>query len=113
MDPAYIFPCEVPLTKSQHKRLAILHQKLLLHHGLGERHVHKYEYKQWEVREVYRGKLSLVAEMGRIGDENNASIILREHRHIFIGPRGGLELASARVKSKSRGLFNAVHARSY
>src|SRR5688572_6808126 len=81
------------MTPKQAKALEQLKEKILTSdsYGLPE----NYEYKEFEVKELEWGDVSLVTTVGRIGDEGTlASLIARNHRHIFIGPKGGLTLAN-------------------
>ncbi len=92
------------MTDKQRETLGWLRRKLMFHHGGGRLgHTCQYEYKCWELRQVGR-KLSLVAEIGRVNDEGTAAALFaRDRRHIWIGPRGGLELANAKNKRRARG----------
>lgn len=95
---------EFTITPKQQAALDWLRRELLHHHGLGRiGRAHEYEYKRWDVRPVGH-KLSLVAEIGRIGDEGTyAQLLARDRRHILIGVRGGLQLLNAKNKARARG----------
>lgn len=74
------------------------------------------EIKKLEIREFYN-TVSMVIEVGMPGDEGTmASVFARDYRHIFIGPRGGLEICNTKTKtgkyrkSRQRGWINAVYA---
>ncbi len=94
----------IQMTAKQQETLAWLRHALMYHHGGGRTgRTHEYEYKRWDVSQVGRN-VSLVAEIGLVGDEGTAAALLaRDYRHIFIGPRGGLHLANARNKARARG----------
>jgi hypothetical protein len=79
------------------------------------------EIKQLEVSENGHF-VSLVIEVGRVGDEDTmASIYCRDRRQVFIGKRGGVQLASV-AKGTSfkifnynqvRGMWNVIHTLPY
>ena len=59
-----------------------------------------YELKNWEVNEN-EYFVSVVVEVGLIGDEGTfASILARNHAHIFIGKNGGLTYPTKKGKIK-------------
>lgn len=50
----------------------------------------EYEWKRFKVEPIGR-TLSVVIELGRIGDEGTAaSVFCRTRGHAFVGPRGGI-----------------------
>ena len=95
-------------TRSQEKALERLPDAIFRAHAYGDSS--KYEVKKHEVEDSGHGTIFLTFEMGRIGDEGTlAEAFARDHRHIAIGRRGGLELLNAKRKGESKGWFNAVH----
>jgi hypothetical protein len=77
-----------------------------------ERGIYPQEFKQFTVTELKHSVYVLV-ELGGINDEGTRAMILcRERRHLAIGKRGGLRLLNAKHKTRSRGRFNALHART-
>jgi len=123
------------MTKAQIRMIELLREQILFNDGLGHQRTtenwdivttypfpgskkRNYEYKAFEVKLVdmspRKPEVSLITEVGRVGDEGTmAEIYARNRRHIFIGPRGGVKLANARgkgsFKSWPRGIFNVVN----
>lgn len=95
----------VPLTQAQQKALHWLKRELMYHQAGGRIGTQdRYEFKQWDVTVLPTGTAFLVSEIGLKGDEGTAaSIFCRDHRHIAIGPRGGMRLVNARHPSRARG----------
>lgn len=79
------------MTPKQVKAIEQLKEKVLANDGYN---TENYEYKQFEAKELEYGDVSLVTIVGRIGDEGTMASLFRTHRHIFIGPNGGLTLAN-------------------
>lgn len=88
------------MTPQQEKVLERLKRDILLHDGLGEKHVDNYEYKRWEVKEdiftTFRGKkiflVFLSSEVGGKRDEGTlASVFCRTRRFLHIGMNGGVK----------------------
>ena len=98
-----------PATPSQRNTLGWLRVELFKKQGMGN--TDDYEYKKFEIGSICR-KLYLIAEIGRIRDEGTAAMINRDHRMIAVGPRGGLELLTARRKGKVIGRA-VLYARSW
>lgn len=79
------------MTASQEKMIEVIREVVLQEDG----HNSNYEYKQFEVKLCDWGSVSVLTEVGRIGDEETLlSILGRTRRHIFIGPKGSLKLAN-------------------
>ena len=75
------------MTKSQLDKINKIRLQAKNLHGENSKN---YEIKQWEVEE-YKTFVSLVVEVGMIGDENTyASIYCRDRLHVFIGKKGGV-----------------------
>lgn len=77
-------------------------------------HPDDYEIKRWEVKETDYGKVIVIFETGRKGDEGTmASILCRKHRQIFIGSRGGMECYVYDTKKKKcrtiKGFFKCMN----
>lgn len=65
------------------------------------------EIKKFEVEELEWGSVSLIAEVGGVGDEGTyAAIMCRERIHVFIGKNGAITYYPFSIKSgaKSRRL---------
>jgi hypothetical protein len=90
-------------TKEQDKMIEVLRKQVLLHDGLGEKHVAGYEYKLFEVTYSDVAKIVFLrTEVGMKGDEGTmAAILARKHRHFAIGVKGGVELLNAISRSKT------------
>ena len=77
----------------------------------------RYEYKQFDVKEMessvegYPSIVTVSAIVGSFGDEGTLNEIYgREHRHISVGPRGGVTLLNAKAgwnKVKGRAVLYA------
>ena len=77
------------MTKAQQNKINMIRNLAENLHG---EYSKNYEIKQWEVEE-YETFLSLVVEVGMIGDENTyASIYCRDRLHVFIGKKGGVTI---------------------
>lgn len=100
------------LTRTQKKTLDRLQKDILIEDTFAKG---EYEYKKWEVSQFEDSKLAfLICEVGRKGDENTlAAVFDRTHRHLVIGPKGGVESFSPKVKgySKSPDLRETIRRR--
>ena len=77
------------MTKSQQNKINMIKNLAKNLHG---EYSKNYEIKQWEIEE-YETFISLVVEIGMIGDENTyASIYGRDRIHVFIGKKGGVTM---------------------
>lgn len=77
------------MTKAQQNKIDMIRKQAENLHGDFSKN---YEIKQWEVEE-YDTFVSLVVEVGIIGDENTyASIYARDRLHVFIGKKGGVTI---------------------
>lgn len=86
----------VATTPSQLKTLEALKEQILAHHGDG------YEYKRFEVYEFLLARLlEVVVEVGKIDESPKDMLYGRTLRQIFVGERGGCELANPADKEKS------------
>jgi hypothetical protein len=88
------------MNSKQHKILEMFKRDILEHDGNGPRFMDRYEFKRWEVTESPDyGLVFLISDVGMKGDEGTlAEVFARSHRHIVIGPRGGVEsLAGKKV----------------
>lgn len=83
-------------TRSQLKSCAQLMRLIFTHQTYGA--MGKYEFKSIEITRL-KSSLSVVTDFGSIGDENTALMLHRDHRHIFVGKRGGLRLANGKLKN--------------
>lgn len=95
-------------TPSQQRLIDELPKALLNKANEYSRHDH--EVKRVDVSDENEFFVSLVVEVGLVGDEDTmASVLCRDYRHIFIRPSGGLELVNAKLKGRSRGWRNVVY----
>lgn len=86
----------VSVTPSQLKTLEALKEQILVHRGEG------YEYKRFEIHEFTSARmLEVVIEVGKIHETPAEYIWDRTVRQIFVGERGGCELANPADKEKS------------
>ena len=77
------------MTNSQRNKINMIRKQAVNLHGDFAKN---YEIKQWEIEE-YDTFISLVVEVGMIGDENTyASIYARDRLHVFIGKKGGVTI---------------------
>ena len=77
------------MTNSQKEKINMIRQQAVNLHGDFSKN---YEIKQWVIEE-YDTFVSLVVEVGMIGDENTyASIYGRDRLHVFIGKKGGITI---------------------
>lgn len=80
------------MTKAQVAAVEWLQTEIFNHDCYGR--PEKYEYKRFDLDfDPTTGLAFLVTEVGEINDENTVlSVLGRNHRHIVIGRKGGLEL---------------------
>lgn len=76
------------MTKSQEKAIEKIRK-------LGEElfwgRADEYEFKEFDIKELNYGTISLVVETGMKNDEGTlAAIFARDRAHLFIGKRGGI-----------------------
>ena len=77
------------MTDSQRNKINMIRKQAVNLHGDFSKN---YEIKQWEIEE-FETFVSLIVEVGLIGDENTyASIYGRDRLHVFIGKKGGVTL---------------------
>jgi len=96
----------------QLKHINYLKEAILLHNGLGRKHVKDYEYKVFEMSQPDDANaIFLNVVVGSKYDENRpyAKIFCRTQRLIRIGARGGVTLMNAKCKSHNRGIWNTIH----
>jgi hypothetical protein len=97
------------MTPKQKHIIKKLKEDIIVRDGCGKRHCKDYEYKEFSLEDL-GGTIRLFSQVGLKNDEGTmASIYGRTTRHIFIRKGGGLELANAKDKNKSRGYFNVVY----
>lgn len=98
----------VTVTPSQKKILETLRKELLQKYGEG------YEYKRFEIYPFTSNQsLEVLIEIGLIDETPLDAIINRTVRQIFVGERGGCELANPADQSKRgkiKGLKECVSA---
>jgi len=95
------------MTPKQQKAVEWICKEVIKNDGYGER----YEYKRFEVVEYTDYPYSedspmvyVVTDVGLVGDEGTmAEVFARVHRHIRVGPRGGLKLMNPGRYSKGQG----------
>ena len=74
------------MTNAQERRIAQIEEIMMNLVG----HPETKEIKQKEIEEITENIVSLVIEVGEIGDEGTmAAVFCRQRAHIFIGPKGG------------------------
>ena len=74
------------MTKQQERRIEEIREIMLNLVGYRETK----EIKEETIEELFYGAVSMVIEVGTIGDEGTmAEIYCRDRAHVFIGPRGG------------------------
>ena len=98
----------VPVTPSQLKTIEALREQVIAHHDEG------YEYKRFKVHPFSSNKmLEVMIEVGKVEETPAEYIWDRTVRQIFIGERGGCELANPQDKEKRgkiKGLTECVTA---
>ena len=74
------------MTKQQERRIEEIREIMLNLVGYRETK----EIKEEKIEELFYGAVSMVIEVGNIGDEGTmAELYCRDRAHVFIGPRGG------------------------
>lgn len=97
------------MNRKQEQIIERLKTAILLHDGLGQTHVDRYEYKKFEVEEKYN-LVFLLTEVGSKTDEGTwASLLCRTRRHILVGKKGGVRLLNA--VSYHHGKKHSVHSK--
>lgn len=87
------------MTKQQERRIAQIEEIMLNLVG----HPENKEIKTKDIEELEGGIVSVVIEVGRIGDEGTlAAVFCRQSAHIFIGPRGGCSTYTRSRKDKGK-----------
>ena len=98
----------VSVTPSQLKTIEALREQVIVHHGEG------YEYKRFQVFPFSCSKIiEVLIEVGKHNETPAEYIWDRTVRQIFIGERGGCELANPQDKEKRgkiKGLTECVTA---
>ena len=98
----------VPVTPSQLKTIESLHETVIANHG------DKFEYKRFEVFPfASNNMLELIIEVGKVEETAMDTITNRTIRQIFIGERGGCELANpadSEKRGKIKGLTESATA---
>lgn len=98
----------VPVTPSQLKAIESLKEKVIEHHGEG------FEYKRFEVHPFSSsGLLEVMIEIGKLDETPMDAILNRSVRQIFVGERGGCELANpedSEKRGKIKGLQECITA---
>ena len=79
------------MTPAQKKAVKQIRETVLRNDG----HSDNYEYKKFEVKLLDFGKVQVLTEVGRVGDEGTMDeIFARTRQQIFVGKRGGLTLCN-------------------
>src|SRR5210317_2197528 len=79
----------VPVTPSQLKTIEALKEQVIANHGEG------FEYKRFEVHPFSSNNmLEVMIEVGKLEESAMDAIMNRSVRQIFVGERGGCELAN-------------------
>ncbi len=98
----------VPVTPSQLKTIKALHEQVLSNHGEG------FEYKRFEVHPFSSNSmLEVMIEVGKVEETLMEAVTNRITRQIFIGERGGCELANpedSEKRGKIKGLQECITA---
>lgn len=98
----------VPVTPSQLKTIEALHEQVLASHGEGS------EYKRFEVHPFSSNSmLEVMIEVGKIEETLMEAVTNRTIRQIFVGERGGCELANpedSEKRGKIKGLQECISA---
>ena len=98
----------VPVTPSQLKTIEALHEQVLANHGEG------FEYKRFDVHPFSSNSmLEVMIEIGKLEESPMDAILNRSLRQIFVGERGGCELANpedSEKRGKIKGLQECITA---
>jgi hypothetical protein len=92
------------MTQAQERRVESIRKDLEYEFFKGHKNP---EIKKFEVEELEWGSVSLIAEVGGVGDEGTyAAIMCRERIHVFIGKNGAITYFPFSIKNgaKSRRL---------
>ena len=96
----------VTATPSQTKTILALHERVIAVHGEG------FEYKRFEVHPFSSARiLEVMIEIGKVEETGMDSVFNRTTRQIFVGERGGCELANPadpKKRGKIKGLTECV-----
>ena len=88
------------MTKEQERKVKEIEKIMMELIG----HPETKEIKEEEVNEIGYGIVSMVIEVGEIGDEGTmAEVLCRQRAHIFIGPKGGCYTYSKARSGKNKG----------
>ena len=98
----------VPVTPSQLKTIEALHKQVIANHG------EDFEYKRFEVHPFSSNNmLEVMIEVGKANESLMDAIMNRSIRQIFVGERGGCELANpedSEKRGKIKGLQECITA---
>lgn len=97
------------MTEAQARAVEYLRRAILANDGLGGRDDH--EYKSFKTAQNDYGTVYVTTTVGLIGDEDTAAWLCRVHRHIAIGPRGGMRLLNPGRYNKATGRIVPSKAR--
>jgi hypothetical protein len=85
----------VSYTPSQRKIVDTLYEQVLIQHGDG------FEYKRFDVYPFHcNSMLEVIIEVGKIEESPMDAALNRNIRQIFVGERGGCELANPKDSTK-------------
>lgn len=99
---------EGELTPSQSQCLNNMHRRILEQDSLLAKYMDNYEYKEVGLKRGYGKHVFWNTTVGRKEDDGTmAAIICRDHRHMVVGPRGGLR-SLVGPKSKRTGVGNIL-----
>lgn len=85
------------MTQAQEKRIESIRKDL--EYEFFNNHKNP-EIKKFEVKELEYGSVSLIAEVGSVGDEGTcAEILCRERIHVFIGKNGAITYYPFSIKN--------------
>lgn len=98
----------LPVTPSQLKTIEALHEQVIANHGEG------FEYKRFDVFQFHSNSLlEVMIEVGKLDESPLDAITNRSVRQIFVGERGGCELANpedSEKRGKIKGLQECITA---
>lgn len=85
------------MTQAQERKIEYIRKDLEYEFFKGHKNP---EIKKFEVEELEFGSVSLVAEVGSVGDEGTcAEILCRERIHVFIGKNGAITYFPFSIKN--------------
>ena len=88
------------MTRSQERRIEMIRKDIQTEFFRMHRNP---EIKEFKVEELEWGSVSLIAEVGGIGDEGTyAQLMCRERIHIFIGKNGAISYFPYSIKNGNR-----------